>query len=375
MFQPSQPLVIAPSAQAEVIAGWSDASTSAQVASAKRAFTTRGVKFDGPVVLITDRSPQAGDLVLARVTSLGHHQKLELPDGRRAQMYEDDLIFVAYGERYAPDQFEAVIPEHLGPCDLVASGGVAGKVLSRHARARQPTTIRPLGLLANAAGEVLNLSRFSLPKRALPAKRPRVIAVAGTSMNAGKTTAAAALIHGLTRAGLHVAAAKVTGTGSGNDYWSMLDAGARQVLDFTDMGYASTAGLSPETVERTALSLTAHCASNAPDVIVLEVADGLLQRETATLLSSGAFRNAVDGVLFAAADAISALSGRQWLMDHGHPVVGVSGLITASPLASREAGSAIGEPLVTVAELRDPTRARTLAWATNRTSRNLRVCG
>ena len=44
-----------------------------------------------------------------------------------------------------------------------------------------------------------------------------VLIVAGTAMNAGKTTAAARLIKGLQRAGLRVGAAKVTGTGAGGD--------------------------------------------------------------------------------------------------------------------------------------------------------------
>lgn len=41
----------------------------------------------------------------------------------------------------------------------------------------------------------------------------RVLAVAGTAMNSGKTTAAAHLTHGLKRLGERPAFAKVTGTG------------------------------------------------------------------------------------------------------------------------------------------------------------------
>lgn len=345
-----------------------------QIGSAKHAFTVRRASFDAGLYLVAKRRPAAGDLVLARVETIGHHSKLESPEGRRVQLYEDDLILVAFGERYAPDQFESAIPDDLGPCDLVASGGVAGKVLQRHPRARRATTIAPVGLLADAAGETVNLSRFALPHKPLPSTRPRVIAVAGTSMNAGKTTTAAALIHGLTRAGLRVEATKVTGTGSGNDYWSMQDAGARRVLDFTDMGHASTAGLSIPDIERTAVSLIAHCAAGKPDVVIVELADGLLQRETAGLLTSDAFRGAVDGMLFAAADAMGALSGRDWLLSKGLNVIGVSGLVTASPLASREAASAIGEALITLDELRDPITVPTLAFVERAEPGMARAC-
>lgn len=375
MFQHAKPLEPAlDGSEPELLASRKIKSGRAQVESAKRAFTTRRVLFDSRVMLVSDQAPRAGDLLLARVTNLGHHQKLESPDGRRVQMYEGDTIIVTYGERYAPDQFEAVVPESLGPCELVAGGGVAGKVLNRHARARRPTAIRPVGLLADPAGRVLNLSGYALPELRLPPKRPRVIAVAGTSMNAGKTTAAAGLIHGLARAGLHVAAAKVTGTGSGNDFWSMLDAGARRVLDFTDMGHASTAGLSIEDTERVALSLIAHCAADGPDVVVVELADGLLQRETAGLLRSEGLRPAIDGVLFAAADAMGALSGCGWLQSCGHQVIAVSGLVTASPLASREAAEALCSRVVTLADLRDPVTAPTLAFGEGHSAVGLRIC-
>jgi hypothetical protein len=335
----------------------------ARLENAKRAFTTRRVEFVSGMRLLRSGRPQAGDLVLARIESLGHHQRIESPHGRRAQLYKDDEIVVAYGERYAPDQFEAVVPDDLGPCDLVAGGGVAGKVLSRHARIRRATQIQPIGLIADSFGRPVNLMQHALPLRTLREGRPQVIAVAGASMNAGKTTTAAGLIYGLSRAGLRVAATKVTGTGSGGDVWSMIDAGAARVLDFTDMGHASTAGLPHERIEAVALSLIAHVATGGADVVVVEIADGVLQRETAALLSAPAFRAAIDGVLFAAGDALGAIGGRDWLLAHGHHVIGVSGVVSASPLACREAAAVMGQPVFLLDQLRDPIQAPQLAFA------------
>lgn len=325
--------------------------------AAKRAFTTRRVDLELATRLRSDLRPRAGDLVLARVAQLGQHQKLESPHGRRAQLYEGDEIIVSYGERYAPDQFEAVVPEDLSPCDLVAGGGVAGKVLSRHAKIRAATRLEPIGLLADDGCKVLNLARFALPRLTTKSALPPVVAVVGTSMNAGKTTAAAGLIHGLSRAGLAVAATKVTGTGSGGDLWTMLDAGARSVLDFTDHGHASTAGLDHDRIESVALSLMAHSATTKPDVIVVEVADGLLQRETGALLRSPRLREVLHGVLFAAGDAMGAVAGHQWLVEAGHRVLGVSGLLSASPLAVREAEAALGRQVLLLANLRDAITA------------------
>ncbi len=59
-------------------------------------------------------------------------------------------------------------------------------------------------------------------------------------MNSGKTTTVQSLVLGLRAAGEVVGATKVTGTGSGADYWVMVDAGAACVADFTDVGLAST---------------------------------------------------------------------------------------------------------------------------------------
>ncbi|MBA3955340.1 MAG: hypothetical protein H0X58_01575, partial [Acidimicrobiia bacterium] len=166
-------------------------------------------------------------------------------------------------------------------------------------------------------------------------------------MNAGKTTAAAFLVNGLVGAGLSVGAAKITGTGAGGDVWMMVDAGAIPVLDFTHGGCPSTYRCPAEQVREVLLALTGHLSAAGVDAVVLEVADGVFQTETAALLADSAFAGAVDGIVFAASDALGAVAGVARLRALNHPVVAVSGLLTASPLATREARSAL-EGLVVV---------------------------
>jgi hypothetical protein len=55
---------------------------------------------------------------------------------------------------------------------------------------------------------------------------------------------------------------------------------------------------------------------------------------------SPVFRDAVDGVLMAAGDAMGAVAGSTWLRDRGLPIIGLSGVMTAAPLARREAEEA-----------------------------------
>ena len=68
-----------------------------RLADARWAFTTRRAHLpSGLTLLMHGVQPRQGDLVLARVTGIGHHSKLELPDGRRSQLYQGDEIVVTF---------------------------------------------------------------------------------------------------------------------------------------------------------------------------------------------------------------------------------------------------------------------------------------
>ncbi|MEQ1490220.1 MAG: molybdopterin-guanine dinucleotide biosynthesis protein MobB [Terricaulis sp.] len=272
---------------------------------------------------------------------------------------------MAYGARYAPDQFEAVVPESVGPCDLVAGGGIAARVLARHASVKKATAISPLGVLTDGNGAALELGRFIQPSRVLAASDPhQIVAVVGTSMNAGKTTAAASLIRGLVAGGLKVGACKITGTGSGGDIWSMRDAGAAVALDFTDVGYSTTAGAELGQLEANAHLLIDRVVAEGVDVVVVEIADGLLQRETAALLSSARTAQRLDAVLLAAADSMGAVMGSSWLRGRGLPLRAVTGLLTSSPLATREAQQQLDVEVIATRTLLNSTEAARLCHRT-----------
>lgn len=337
----------------------------ARLRAAKRAFTTRRIDF-ASVHGLSDRThvPAPGDLVLARVTQVRQHPRIENPDGRKVRLYAGDEIVVAYGDRYAPNQFEARVPANLDACHLVAGGGVASYMLERHSGMKPATAIEPVGLLLDRHGRPLNLRAGALASRPTSGRAAtRVLAVVGSSMDAGKTTTASHLIRGLSGAGLRVGAAKVTGTGSGGDLWQMIDAGAAHALDFTDAGHASTYMLSPEGVERIFHTLLGELSHRGVDVIVLEVADGLYQRETETLLRSACFRRGVDGVFLAVRDALAAVTGCQWLADAQLPLYGVTGAINMAPLSVREAQAATGMEVLGEAELTQPERVTQRVFA------------
>lgn len=338
--------------------------SSARQAHSKMGFTTRRVPSSAMKTLIMGPiRPRSGDLVLARVDRFGYQTRLELTSGRKACLHLGDEIVIAYGDRYATDQFEAEVPPDLGPTNLVATGGVASRMLSRAKGIRSATNITPIGLVGDARGIPLNLSQFALEPRCPQAVRPRTIAVLGTSMNSGKTTTNRYLVSGLSRAGHKPGATKITGTGSGGDFWVMVDAGAHAVADFTDAGYAATYRIPTDLLEKAAIDLVTHLAAEGCGIILVEIADGLLHRQNIELLQTDFFKNFIDGVLFAAGDSMGAVLGVSQLQALGLPVLGVSGAFTASKLLVQEAASACSVPIYTKEQLCDPRYAARIVGA------------
>lgn len=324
-----------------------------RVAAVKRSFTTRRVTpaVMNTLILGTVR-PAVGDLVLARVDLLGKHRRIELTDGRRAHLFPGDEIVVCFANRYAPDQYEAVIGDDLSGCHLVAAGGIAARELARHDRMNEPTRITPIGLVGDREGRRLNVRDFAIARASAATEMTAILSV-GTSMNAGKTLTATSLLHSLARAGYRVAGIKATGTGAGGDLWIMRDAGAHHVTDFTDAGFASTFLAPIDDLEAATVDLIADAAAAGCDVAVVEIADGLQQLETAALMRSARIRSATSGVLFSAYDSMGAIYGVDSLRAAGHEVLALSGRLSQSPLSVREAQTATGLRVYTPGELQE----------------------
>ncbi len=320
--------------------------------AAKRSYATRRISLgDAAGLLSFGVRPQAGDLVLARIDRIGHHRRIESPEGRRGQLYVGDEVLLCYGARYASDQFEAVVPKRLEPCHMVAAGGIAALCVNRHGSTKPATQITPIGLVADAEGRVLNLKSYALSGARPLSVRPYTMTVVGTSMNAGKTTTIAGMVRGLASNGLKVAVGKVTGTGAGGDRWAYTDAGAAEVLDFTDFGYASTYKVPSDELTALLPAMVRTLAEERPDVIILELADGLFFSDTADLVETTAFAELVDDVVVAASDAMGAEAGVRRLAANQMTPVALAGRMTSSPLAVREAARVLETPIVSLDDL------------------------
>jgi molybdopterin-guanine dinucleotide biosynthesis protein len=106
------------------------------------------------------------------------------------------------------------------------------------------------------------------PVASKPLEAP-VVLIIGTSMDAGKTVAAAAIVRELKAIGLRVAGAKLTGVGRNRDILAMREAGADPILDFVDAGLPSTVVPRAE-FEDSMRILCSRLAAASPDVVVAE---------------------------------------------------------------------------------------------------------
>lgn len=321
-------------------------------ARTKWAFTTRRVaRNDVAGYVPLPPNLRAGDLIFCEVVRPGQHKKIQKSNQRYSLLYPGDLLVVCLGDRYAPDQFMGRAELTGDMFDMLAGGGICGTVEAAHADMSQPTQLRPIGALVDERGYPLNIDQYALEPATAP-ESMTVFGVFGASMNAGKTTAAVSLAHGLMRAGHQVAGIKTTGTGAFGDYNAFEDAGI-PASDFTDAGFASTFRVPLPKIERAFETLVGQAAREGATVAVVEIADGVFQKETGAILAGSKIIERMDGLLFAAPDALGAVGGTQYLATHGLKPFAISGMVSCSTLGSREAQSATGVPILTREELCD----------------------
>ncbi len=305
-----------------------------------------------------DYRPQAGDVGIFQVLHIGKHINVQSESKRNCTIIEDDQIMAAFGTRYATAQFEGYVPEHVNQeLHILGVGGTIGVIESMHDKYEDigPTKLQIVGLAVDKKGNVINTKKL-MQKEMLgftgaAASATKVILSLGSSMDSGKTTSAAYLVHGFKNAGLNVAYIKLTGTVYTKDCDIAWDLGADVVADFGDYGFPSTYMCDENELLSLYETLLAKILPHRPDYVVMEIADGLYQRETKMLLTNHQFIATIDGIIFSAGDGLAAVNGVQLLNKWGVCPTLLSGLFTASPLLIKEVKENTNVPVFTIDEL------------------------
>ncbi|MDT7808815.1 MAG: hypothetical protein QOJ70_2628 [Acidobacteriota bacterium] len=294
------------------------------------------------------RRVRAGDVVVVRaLTDSATYNQLELPTGRLAKINPGDVVVGALGSRRALKGFVGDVPEETGAGDrlhLLNMGGVIGCCKGHHSSLSDAIEVEVLGFVVSREQEVRNISDAALPLReSLPDGCAPLVIVAGACMNSGKTFAATEIVRQATRAGLRVAAAKLSGVAALRDTLNMADHGAVATASFLDCGLPSTVGVGD--LAPVAKSIIAHLNESAPDLIVIELGDGILGGYSVeSVFDDAELRSATAAIVFCASDYVGAWGGIELFKRRGINVDVVAGSVTDSQMGEDYIEREMGVP-------------------------------
>lgn len=279
------------------------------------------------------RAAQVGDVVVARaLTTSATYNNLELPTGRLAMINVGDVLVGCLGLRRALKGFVGDVPETIAANDelhLLNMGGVMGCCTGHHSSLSDAIRLEVLGVACDEAGAVLNIKDAALPVTETLSESAPVVLIAGACMNSGKTVAATELVRQATRAGMRVAAGKLSGVACLRDTLHMADHGAVAVASFLDCGLPSTVGL--ESLAPVAKTIINELNESAPDMIVIEAGDGILGGYSVeSVFDDAELRRAFSALVYCASDYVGAWGGIEWLGRRGVTVDVVAGSVTDS---------------------------------------------
>ena len=293
--------------------------------------------------LSADIPCEEGVLLAVRVlNNKARYNQLELTSGRMATVTQGDIIVGALGHRKALLGYSGHLPTELDVGDTIQIlniGGVLGVCDSANPDVGPPFDCEVLGTvlhfpyLGERIGEPARAgARTFDPEAPLDTQGVPVVALAGTCMDSGKTAAACAIVSRLRHRGLHIAACKATGVSLRRDILAMQDAGAAATMIFSDFGIVTTTAQNGPALTRTLLT---SLAAEGPDVIVLELGDGLLGAYgVEAILSDASIRDVLTAVVLCANDPVAAWGGAKILREQ----FGIEPAVVSGPATDNAVG-------------------------------------
>src|SRR2546421_1482275 len=298
-------------------------------------------------VICANGIPRAGDVVVARVlTDNATYNMLELPTGRLAKVNPGDVVAGVLGRRRALKGFVGDVPATIAAGDelnLLNLGGVIGSCSGHHSSLDDAIKVQVIGLAYDDEGVVKNIADVALPGRDKLGQTAPLVVIAGACMNSGKTYAATEIIQQGTRAGLRVAAAKLSGIACLRDTLNMADHGAIATASFLDCGLPSTVGAGD--LAPIAKAIIGRLNESAPDLIVIELGDGILGGYSVeSVFADGELRDAMTALIFCASDYVGAWGGIELFRRRGITVDLIAGSVTDSKMGEDYIQDEFGVP-------------------------------
>lgn len=283
-----------------------------------------------------------GDVVILKIVSEPVEKLKFLRDkkGKKWKYVQGDIILSALSNRYAPTRMRAEIPKHLKNGDMInilEYGGTAG-VIKELAPDYKKVYAEFLGF-PTINGKIVNVKDFSIEEKEVK-YTPKLIISVGVLENCGKTTTCMSLTQGLTDLGYRVCAGKVSGLGNVADTMKSMEKGAIKVLDIIDAGCPSTVGLSHYELDEVFLKIYSNLALEKPDFIIIEIADGITQRETNMLVNSKVLKKFDPVFVVSVNDPVGAF-GAKVMMNH-LPILFFSGRGTTTEMGRTEISETTG---------------------------------
>lgn len=284
------------------------------------------------------RPPRRGDVVVVKaLEEKTVYDTLELVGGRMAKISRGDVIAGALGARRALKGFVGDVPETLQGGDRLYMLNLGGVIGTAKAGSRidigSPLAVEYLGTVLRDGPRSIEEGAIA-PASRLESSIP-IVAVAGSAMNTGKTLACCRIIQQLTQQGRRLAAAKVSGVACLRDLYAMQDHGALAALSFVDCGLPSTVDI-PD-LNRLAKGLVNQLLrlGPRPEVVVLELGDGILGRYgLASILNDHELMHPGGCLVVCASDLVAAWGAKGVLSAYGLNIDVLSGPATDNALGT-----------------------------------------
>ncbi len=292
--------------------------------------------------------PQTGDVIAVRIEEKrGNYGDLDLPGGKLVELEPGDVVLGTFGNRAGVKGYIGCVPERVekgSQVDFIGSGGLFGKYISATKELGLPYRGEFLGYVSKD-GKILNTEEHGIERINDLEADARVLAVAATRMDSGKTTLASKLIEELDGRNYDVGSVKLTGSARERDRLKMLESGSKISLDFVDAGLPSTVEDSEKVIE-SAKGLIKHAWTEEDlDLIVAELGAGLISKyRVENVLQDLDIKDTVFSVAVTALDVAGAYGIKETLQNMEYRPDLVAGPITDTTAGKEKVEDKVSAP-------------------------------